>query len=235
VEEIHGDVVSISSNGRTAQIERNMLRPVVRGETLAPWSITGPREHLIWPGLENHQPRPALPPLARRWLFSFRDQLDARSDLHGRMPWWTLFRTESASTLSPRVIWADFGLTPRAIPVDANNPIVALNSCYVATCPTIEDAHALATLLNGPLVSAWLNTLAEPARGGYRRYLGWTISLLPLPSDWPRACEHLTPLAERAMLGDVPLPHEMLSAALSAYELRLQDIQSLLSWTVPCD
>jgi hypothetical protein len=235
VEEVHGEVVSISSNGRTAQIERKMLRPVVRGETLAPWSTTGPREYLIWPNLENDRLSPALPPLTRRWLFSFRDKLDRRSDLHGRMPWWTLFRTESASTVSPRVIWADFGLVPRAIPVEANNPIVALNSCYVVTCPTIEDAHALATLINGPLVSAWLNALAEPARGGYRRYLGWTMSLLPLPRDWLRARAHLAPLGERAMLGDVPPPDEMLRAALSAYELQLQDIRSLLSWMMPCD
>ena len=235
VEEIHGDVVSISSNGRTAQIERKMLRPLVRGETLAPWSTTGPREYLIWPNLESDQPRPALPPLTRRWLFSFRDKLDGRSDLHGRMPWWTLFRTESATTGSPRVIWADFGLAPRAIPVEADNPIVALNSCYVATCPTMEDAHALATLLNGPLVSAWLNTLAEPARGGYRRYLGWTMSLLPLPRDWLRARAQLAPLGERAMLGDVPPQDELLRAAVRAYGLQLQDIKPLLSWMVACD
>jgi len=235
LEEIHGDVASISSDGRTAQIEREMLRPLVRGETLAPWSITGPREYLIWPNLDSDQPRPALPPLARRWLFSFRDRLHDRSDLHGRMPWWTLFRTESASTVSPRVIWADFGLAPRAIAVEADNPVVALNSCYVATCETLQDAHALATLLNGSLVAAWLNTIAEPARGGYRRYLGWTMSLLPIPRDWRRARAQLAPLGERAICGDVPAPDEMLSAALSAYGLQLRDIQPLLSWMVPCD
>jgi hypothetical protein len=93
----------------------------------------------------------------------------------------------------------------------------------------------LATLLNGPLIAAWLNTLAEPARGGYRRYLGWTMSLLPLPSDWNRARERLASLGERAMRGDVPPQSEMLHAALSAYELRLCDVQPLLSWKSPCD
>ncbi len=235
LEEIHDGVACISSGARTAQIEREMLRPLVRGETLAPWSIAGSREYLIWPHCDDNQPLRALPPLARRWLFSFRDRLHGRSDLHGRMPWWTLFRTESASAVSPRVIWADFGLAPRAIAVEADNPIVALNSCYVATCETMKDAHALATLLNGPLVSAWLSTIAEPARGGYRRYLGWTMSLLPMPRDWSRAREQLAPLGERAMLGDVPPQDELLNAALSAYGLQLCDIQPLLSWMVPCD
>ncbi len=235
LEEIHGDVVSVSSGGRTGQVEREMLRPLVRGETLSPWSITGPREYVIWPHREDNQPIRELPPLARRWLFSFRDKLHGRSDLHGRMPWWGLFRTESASAGSPRVIWADFGLAPRAIAVEAHDRIVALNSCYVARCETMKDAHALATLLNGPLVSAWLNTLAEPARGGYRRYLGWTMSLLPVPSEWGRARDVLAPLGERAILGGAPTQNELLSAALSAYGLQLGEIQPLLSWMVPCD
>jgi hypothetical protein len=235
VEAIRGDVADISSGGRTGQIEREVLRPLVRGETLSPWRITRARECLIWAHDETGKPLRELPPLTRRWLWSFHDRLRGRSDLNGRLPWWSLFRTESASDLSPRVIWADFGLAPRAIAVEAGDRIVALNSCYVASCKTLSDAHALATLLNGPLVAAWLNTLAEPARGGYRRYLGWTISLLPLPRDWTRARERLAPLGERAMGGNTPPQDELLDAALAAYALRLPDIQPLLSWMSPCD
>jgi hypothetical protein len=235
VEQIRGDVAHISSGGRTGQIEREMLRPLVRGETLAPWSIIGPRECLVWSHCDDNQPRRALPPLARRWLSSFDDKLRDRTDLHGKLPWWSLFRTESASSASPRVIWADLGLAPRAIVVEAGNPVVALNSCYVANCQTLEDAYALATLLNGPLVAAWVNTIAEPARGGYRRYLGWTMSLLPMPEDWNRAREQLAPLGERAMMGDVPTQDELLNAALRAYRVRLDDVRPLLSWMVPCD
>jgi hypothetical protein len=235
VESVRGDVARISSGGSTGEIEREMLRPLVRGETLSAWCIKGPRECLIWPHDQEGRPLRELPPLARRWLASFHDRLHGRSDLHGRAPWWTLFRTESASVLTPRVVWADFGLTPRAIVVELGDAVVAVNSCYVASCDALLDAHALATLLNGPLVAAWLNTLAEPARGGYRRYLGWTMSLLPLPRDWNRAREQLAPLGERAMRGDVPPQDEMLDAALRSYELRLRDIQPLLSWMCPRD
>jgi hypothetical protein len=233
--EIRESVAYISSGAHTSPIERELLRPLVRGETLGAWSITGPRECLIWPHGEDGQPLRALPPLARRWLQSFDDKLERRTDLHGRLPWWTLFRTESGSAASSRVIWADFGLAPRAIAVEAGDPVVALNTCYVVNCETMKDAHALATLLNGPLLSAWLNTLAEPARGGYRRYLGWTMSVLPLPKEWNRARKELAPLGERAMLGDVPPQDEMLDAALSAYGLRLREVEPLLSWMAPCD
>jgi hypothetical protein len=235
IEEIRGESARICADGRVGEIERELLRPLVRGETLGAWSVTEPREYLVWPHCDDNRPRRALPPLARRWLSSFHDKLQSRTDLHGRQPWWTLFRTESASANSPRVIWSDFGLAPRAIAVPAGNPVVALNTCYVATCPTLEDAYGLAALLNGPLAAAWLNNLAEPARGGYRRYLGWTMSLLPLPQDWAHTRGELASLGERAMLGEVPTQDELLSAALSAYGLRLKDVESLLSWKTPCD
>ena len=235
LDDIRGELARISAAERSAEIEREMLRPLVRGETLAAWRVTGPRESIVWPHCDDDQPRRALPPMARRWLSPHHDKLHARSDLHGKLPWWTLFRTEGASADSPRVIWADFGLAPRAIAVDTGNPVVALNSCYVARCQTLEDAYALAALLNGPLVAAWLNTLAEPARGGYRRYMGWTMSLLPIPEDWERARQTLAAVGERGMAGDVPTREEMLNAALSAYGVRLDDIQPLLSWMVPCD
>ena len=235
VESIDGDVACISARGRTGLIERGMLRPLIRGETLDKWTLTGPREYLVWPHDEHGRPRRDLPPLARRWLLHFHHQLSARSDLHGRFPWWSVFRTESASHEQPRVVWADFGLTPRATIIEAREPFVALNSCYVVSCATQSDAHALATLLNSSLAAAWLNSLAEPARGGYRRYLGWTLSLLPIPDGWNRARTLLAPLGARAMRGDIPTDDELLSSVLDAYQLSLTDVQPLLSWTVDCD
>jgi hypothetical protein len=235
VESIDGDVACISGSGRTGLIERDLLRPLIRGETLEKWIATGPREYLVWPHDENDRPRRALPPLARRWLLPFHDVLSARSDLHGRLPWWSVFRTESASPGSPRVVWADFGLTPRATVLEAHAPFIALNSCYVVRCETISDAHALATLLNSSLAAAWLNSIAEPARGGYRRYLGWTLSLLPIPEEWNRARSLLAPLGERAMRGDIPSDDEILGAVLDAYRLDLSDVQPLLSWIVNRD
>jgi SAM-dependent methyltransferase len=234
VDAIENDIALISAGERHGRIEREMLRPLLRGETLSAWRITGRREYIVWPHGDT-LPRKDLPPLARRWLLPFRDQLCGRSDLHGRSPWWTVFRTESARHEHPRVIWADFGLTARATVIEPNDPVVPLNSCYAVSCTTLDDAHTLAALLNGPLVSAWLNVLAEPARGGYRRYLGWTVSLLPLPTEWEHARQQLAPLGARAMSGDVPDDAELLAAALEAYRLTLADVQPLLSWTLDCD
>jgi SAM-dependent methyltransferase len=235
VDGIDDDVALISAGDRRGRIEREMLRPLVRGETLGAWKTTGQREYMVWPHGDNNVSRKQLPPLARCWLLPFRDQLGSRTDLHGRMPWWTVFRTESARHERARVVWADFGLVPRAIVIEPGDPSVPLNTCYAVSCDMLDDAHGLAALLNSPLVSAWLNVVAEPARGGYRRYLGWTMSLLPLPGEWERAREHLAPLGARAMSGDVSSDDELLAGALDAYRLTLADVQPLLSWTSDCD
>ncbi|HEY4220506.1 MAG TPA: hypothetical protein VGO62_04170 [Myxococcota bacterium] len=128
------------------------------------------------------------------------------------------------------MVWADMARTPRALVLEPGDPTVPLNSCYVVACALEADAHALAALLNSALAAAWLHVLAEPARGGYHRYLGWTMALLPLPRDWPRARALLAPLAERAMAGVVPDPCELLDAATRAYHLRAADVAPLIAW-----
>lgn len=235
VDSLDGDVAHVSAGSRTGLIERDMLRPLIRGETLGKWGLAGPREYLVWPHDERGHPRRSLPPLARQWLLPSRDALSARTDLHGRFPWWSVFRTEGAANGHPRVVSADFGLTPRATVLEAGEPHVALNSCYVVSCATSSDAYALATILNSSLAAAWLNSLAEPARGGYRRYLGWTLSLFPIPTDWPRARALLAPIGERAMQGDVTADQDVFNAVLGAYQLDRSNVHNLLNWAVDCD
>jgi hypothetical protein len=92
------------------------------------------------------------------------------------------------------------------------------------------DALAFAALLNSPLAAAFLNAIAEPARGGWHRYLAWTVEQLPIPREWTRARSILAPLAERALLGDAPSTSELLAAACRAYRLRHDAVAPLVAW-----
>jgi hypothetical protein len=96
----------------------------------------------------------------------------------------------------------------------------------------VPDALALAAILNSALASAWLAILAEPARGGYRRYLGWTLSLFPLPASWERARDALAPIGQRAMAGNPPCDSELLDAVTHAYGLRASHVAALLDWSI---
>ena len=226
------DPVAVEAPGRRGRVERDLLRPLVRGESLRPWRIepTASRERILWPHDSGGAPLRVLPPLARHWLAPWRRRLIARTDGGGRGPWWTLFRTESARHDLPRVVWPDLGRTLRAVVLPAGDATVALNSCYVVRASTLEDAHALAALLNGPLAAAWLNALAEPARGGFHRYLGWTTALFPIPRDWERARFILAPIGARACDGTHVPTSELLDAALAAYGVAESDCEPLLTW-----
>ena len=222
----------VASNGRRGDIETHLLRPVARGENIRPWLAPEPGEEIVWTHGVGGAPLERLPSFASTWLTPWRRQLAARTDSRGSA-WWSLFRIDAARHDRPRVLWADIGRTPRATLLRAGDPIVPLNSCYVAICPNEDDALALLAILNSPLAHAWLAALAEPARGGYRRYLGWTMSLLPIPRDWERAKPILRDAAryagEHARAGRSP-DSDVLQACIDAYRIRGGDVSPLLEW-----
>jgi hypothetical protein len=233
LEGVPGDEATIvAANGRCGRIESDLLRPALRGENVGAWRLASPNEYLVWTHGANGRPLERLPPLAARWLAPWRRQLAARTDARNSC-WWSLFRVDGAITGRPRVVWADLGRSPRATVLPAHDRSIPLNSCYVAICRDDVDAFALAAVLNSPIAEAWLAALAEPARGGYKRYLGWTMSLLPLPADWQRARAALAPIADKALRDGESLAQlrdELLSETLDVYRLRHTDVAPLLTW-----
>ncbi|MEO6443545.1 MAG: DNA methyltransferase, partial [Gemmatimonadaceae bacterium] len=187
----------VESADRTGCVEDSMLRPVLRGEHARRWLPSPADEHLIWTHGVNSRALAALPPLTARWLARWRAALSRRSDLRPGAPWWSLHRLEGAANDRPRVVWADMSRGPRASVLPSGSRVIPLNTCYVLRCRDDEDAAALAALLNSPLAAGWLDAVAEPARGGFRRYLGWTVARLPIPADWARARGILSPLGAR--------------------------------------
>ncbi len=212
-------------------IEPQCLRPLLRGDEVRAWrdASAGTRDAILWTHDRRGLPLDSLPTATLRRLAPWRRRLEQRSDARGQR-WWALFRTESARCDRPRVVWSDIGRRPRALVLGVGDLTVPLNTCYVVRTPTETDAHALAALLNSTLAAAWLGVIAEPARGGYRRYLGWTCARLPLPREWPRAREALAPLGRAAQLGRTPHEMELLEAVLDAFGLSHETVAPLLSW-----
>jgi hypothetical protein len=221
-----------SENGIVVDVEPDVLRPLVRGEHVTRWRVEPTCERIIWTHGANGLPLDRLPMRTERWLRSWRRRLLARSDARGSARWWSLFRTEAAAHESARVVWADFGRAPTAAVLDAGDCAVPLNTCYAVRCVTRCDALALAAVLNSPLAAAWLAAVAEPARGGYRRYLGWTLALLPLPTPWERVRDQLAAVGERACNGDPPSDAELLEVVVRAYGLRMAAVGPLLDWSL---
>jgi hypothetical protein len=212
-----------AENGREADIEPALLRPVLRGEDVHPWSHARTADRIVWTHGVDGNPLARLPDSAARWLAPYRRALIARSDARRASRWWAVFRTDAASADKPRVVWADIGRSVRATVLPAGDCTVPLNTCYVARCRSDDDALALCALLNSALASAWLSVVAEQARGGYRRYLGWTMALLPIPRRWDECKRSLA-----AASGSEP--DQLLDIAIGAYGLRRTDVEPLLTW-----
>ena len=222
---------SVRSGETTGRVERALLRPLLRGEDLAAWRSVPETERraIVWTHAAHGAPLDALPPDAHRWLERWRHRLESRSDGRGER-WWTLFRTEAARDDRPRVVWGDIGRTPRALVLPAGDRTVPLNTCYVVRAPSLDDAHALAALLNSPIAAAWLGAIAEPARGGYRRYLGWTCARLPVPRDWTRARALLAPVGRAGVEGRPPDPEALTATVMQAYRVDAAVVRPLLAW-----
>ncbi len=214
-------------------VECEVLRPLLRGDRIAQWRLPRPVEHIIWTHDATGQPMRTLPPRALARLSRFRPELEARSDARQARRWWSLFRTEAAECSRPRVVWSDVSRSPRAAVIPAGDNTVPINSCYIARCATETDAFALTAILNSPLVAAWLSCVAEPARGGYHRYLGWTMSILPLPLSWKRSTIRLASIGKCAFEGNPPSQEDLHSATLCAYGLSDADVARLLNWAAP--
>ncbi|HET7456443.1 MAG TPA: DNA methyltransferase [Gemmatimonadaceae bacterium] len=228
------DLASVAdAAGRRACVERSMLRPLVRGESVARWRQPPSDARILWPANDAGRALARLPPHAARWLAPWQTRLAARADARSARRWWSLFRPDAADTSRPRVVWADLAHAPRAAVLPRGDPTVPLNSCYVVHCSSDDDAFAFAALFNSSVAAAWLHAVAEPARGGYHRYLGWTVALLPLPARWPRARALLAPLGRRGFLGGPPSDEELDASAVAAYGLRHADLAPLLDWLAP--
>lgn len=231
VSSARGLATVVDPDGESGSVECALLRPVLRGDGLRPWARMEGGESIVWTHDETGAPLSRLPDRARAWLQRHYGALAGRADATGAKRWWSLFRVDAANCNVARVVWADFGRRPRALVLEAGDPTVPLNTCYVLRCPDECDAWAIAALLNSPLAAAWLNALAEPARGGYRRYLGWTVGQLPLPIDWARARSLLSRAAEQARSRGADgrtADEALLESVLAAYGLGRPDVEALL-------
>jgi Eco57I restriction-modification methylase len=225
-----GPVITVRSGERLGNIGAHLLRPLLRGEGVRPWRAEPSGACIVFPYRDDGTVLDVLPPDARSWLRPYRRALAQRVDARGTRAWWSLFRTEAARHDRPRVVWADVGRSPVALILPPGDRTVPLNTCYVLRCRDLEDAFTLAALLNSVLVGAWLGALAEPARGGYRRFMAWTVARLPVPDNWDRARRILAPLGRRAFEGGAPSRGELLDAVLAAYRIRLATVSPLLGW-----
>ncbi|MDQ3137055.1 MAG: Eco57I restriction-modification methylase domain-containing protein, partial [Gemmatimonadota bacterium] len=162
-------------------IEAELLRWAIRGRDLRAY-VTRPRVRILWTHGADGAPLARLPPRAAAHLAPHDAALRARTDYAGGAVW-TLFRARAA-TSAYRVVWSDLArrLTACALTGRRDANRIPLNTCYVASARSAEEAERLAAWLNSSWIRAVARLGAVPAAGGFHRYTAAVVSRLPLPA-----------------------------------------------------
>ena len=189
-------------------------RPAIRGRDVSAWQAV-PRMHLIWTHGPDGRALTHLPAGLADLLQAHVSRLRHRSD-YRRGPPWQLFRLGLASA-PYRVVWPD--LARRLLAAVPAPAAVPLNTVYGIATRSLDDAHALAALLNSRWVSALASLHADPARGGFRRFNAGVVRDLPIPAAESPAWAQLTEWGRRAAVDD--------DAIADIYELDRADQRAL--------
>ena len=152
-------------------------RPAIRGRDIAAWRCK-PGRYLLWTHGADGAPFDRLPRELTERLSGHEDRLRRRADYRGGPPW-QLFRTGLAFA-THRVIWPDLGRRlSAALPAPDGVP---LNTVYGIATRDAAEAAALAALFNSCWLTALARLVADPARGGFRRFNARVVRGLPVPA-----------------------------------------------------
>ena len=189
-------------------------RPAIRGRDVSAWQAE-PRVHLLWTHDSDGRALQHLPGGLADLLQAHLSRLYRRSD-YRRGPPWQLFRVGLACA-PYRVVWPD--LARRLLAAVPARAAVPLNTVYGIATRSLDDAHALAALLNSRWVSALASLHADPARGGFRRFNAGVVRNLPVPGAESPAWAQLTEWGRHRAIDD--------DAIADIYELDSADQRAL--------
>lgn len=152
-------------------------RPAVRGRDVTAWRCR-PRRYLLWTHGIDGLPLVRLPRELSERLSQHEERLRRRADYRAGPPW-QLFRT-GLGFAAHRVVWPDLGRRLTAAVPAAE--LVPLNTVYGIATRDAVDAAALAALFNSCWLTALARLVADPARGGFRRFNARVVRGLPVPA-----------------------------------------------------
>jgi N-6 DNA Methylase len=177
---------------RGLKIPPEALCRCVRGRDLRRWSVAA-SHWMLWPPRDGWKTPP-------RWLqklaavrglvpSDFRLSFVRPEHVGIKVAWKDLSRGVAAAVL-PDVVHAG----EQAYPLIPNQTLYSLDAV------SLEEAYALAALLNSTIAGALLVSVAERAKDAHYRYFGRTVAALPLPDLRPEL-ERLVRLSRRAHRG----------------------------------
>jgi len=145
----------------------------VRGRDVRRWSAAT-AQWMLWPPASGWREPPP-------WLVAF-------AAARGAAPGSFRLSYVRPEHVGIKVAWKDLsrGMAAAVLPdvVHANGhavPVVPNQTLYSLDCVSLDEAYAIAALLNSTIVDALLLAVAERAKDAHYRYFGRIVSRIPLP------------------------------------------------------
>jgi hypothetical protein len=145
----------------------------VRGRDLQRWRV-GESRWMLWPPARGWRKPP-------RWLQHLA-QLRAMEPRDFRL---SFVRPEHVGI---KVAWKDLSrgmaaaVLPDAVHIDGRAfPLVPNQTLYMLDAVSLDEAYAIAAILNSTVADALLVSVAERAKDAHYRYFGRTVAALPFP------------------------------------------------------
>ena len=164
----------------------------VRGRDLRRWSVEA-SQWMLWPPVQRWKKPPA-------WL---RKLAAAR----GLEPHDFRLSFVKPEHVGIKVAWKDLGrglsaaVLPDVVHVDEQAfPLVPNQTLYAIDAVSLDEAYAMAAILNSTIAGALLVSVAERAKDSHYRYFGRTVGALPWP-DTSTERDQLVRLSRRAHRG----------------------------------
>jgi N-6 DNA Methylase/Eco57I restriction-modification methylase len=178
----------------------------VRGRDLQRWGAAG-SQWMLWPPRDGWREAP-------KWL----EQL---AEARGMEPADFRLSFVKPEHVGIKVAWKDLsrGLAAAVLPdvVHVGEhafPLIPNQTLYALDAVTLDEAYAIAAVLNSTIAGALLVCVAERAKDAHYRYFGRTVAALPYPETAPEH-DKLVRLSRRAHRGtDVQQEIDALTARL---------------------
>jgi hypothetical protein len=194
---------------------------VVRGRDVRRWS-TSASTWMLWPPPHGWR---ELPP----WLQQFAVR-------RGVEPEKLRLRFVRPEHVGMKVAWKDVsrGMAAVVLPdtVSAGGhayPLVPNQTLYCLDAATLDEAHALAAILNSTIADALLLAVAERAKDSHYRYFGRTVAAMPLPR-WDDDAQSILVRGSRAAHRKGTAPADLDRVVARLYGVDDDELAILRGW-----
>jgi hypothetical protein len=170
----------VMSGGERLVVPTRWAPLVCRGRDLGAFRCAQEARLLLAYDRETARPLRHLPTPLQDYFSQHRGRLLERTDHRASDPLWAVFRTQ-ALVRGPKVVWRDIAPRLEATLLSSRESPIPLNTTYFVTVKDPIEGYLVTALLNSLWMRIVAAVTAEPAMGGYFRFLAWTVARLPWP------------------------------------------------------